>query len=106
MHVKATDILCTVATEDEALEYCAAMVQLYREQGRYLERIYKWADRVGHDTVRQQIVEDHERRNLLYRRFLYSQKFSQIDPWAERVAGKDWREFTPMSDLSRLEAAE
>jgi nitrite reductase (NADH) large subunit len=106
MHVKGTDILCTVETEDEALEYCAAMVQLYREQGRYLERIYKWADRVGHDTVRQQIVEDHERRNLLYRRFLYSQKFAQIDPWAERVAGKDWREFTPMSDISRLEAAE
>ena len=106
MHVKGTDILCTVETEDEALEYCAAMVQLYREQGRYLERIYKWADRVGHDTVRQQIVEDHERRNLLSRRFLYSQKFAQIDPWAERVAGKDWREFTPMSDISRLEAAE
>lgn len=106
MHVKATDILCTVETEDEALEYCAAMVQLYREQGRYLERIYKWADRVGHDTVRSQIVDDHERRNLLYRRFLYAQKFAQIDPWAERVAGKDWREFTPMSDISRLEAAE
>ncbi len=106
MHIKGTEILCTVATEEEALEYCAATVQLYREQGRYLERIYKWADRVGHDTVRAQIVEDHERRNLLYRRFLYSQKFAQIDPWAERVAGKDWREFTPMSDISRLEAAE
>ncbi|MBO6518507.1 MAG: NAD(P)/FAD-dependent oxidoreductase [Rhodospirillales bacterium] len=106
MHIKGTEILCTVATEEEALEYCAATVQLYREQGRYLERIYKWADRVGHDTVRAQIVEDQERRNLLYRRFLYSQKFAQIDPWAERVAGKDWREFTPMSDISRLEAAE
>ncbi len=106
MHIKGTEILCTVATEEEALEYCAATVQLYREQGRYLERIYKWADRVGHDTVRAQIVEDHERRNLLYRRFLYSQKFAQVDPWAERVAGKDWREFTPMSDISRLEAAE
>ena len=106
MHIKGTEILCTVATEEEALEYCAATVQLYREQGRYLERIYKWADRVGHDTVRAQIVEDHKRRNLLYRRFLYSQKFAQIDPWAERVAGKDWREFTPMSDISRLEAAE
>ena len=95
-----------MATEDEALEYCAATVQLYRQQGRYLERIYKWADRVGHDTVRAQIVDDPTRRNLLYRRFLYSQKFAQIDPWAERVAGKDWREFTPMSDISRLEAAE
>lgn len=106
MHIKGTELLCTVATEDEALEYCAATVQLYRQQGRYLERIYKWADRVGHDTVRAQIVDDPTRRNLLYRRFLYSQKFAQIDPWAERVAGKDWREFTPMSDISRLEAAE
>jgi len=106
MHIKGTEVLCTVATEEEALEYCMALVQMYREQGRYLERIYKWADRVGFDTVRDQIVKDAGRRQAYYRRFLYSQKFAQIDPWAERVAGRDWREFTPMADLSKLEAAE
>ncbi len=106
MHIKGTEVLCTVATEDEALEYCAALVQLYREQARYLERIYKWADRVGIETVREQIVNDPERRNQLFRRFLYSQQFAQVDPWAERVAGKDWREFTPMANFSMLEAAE
>ncbi|NQW02140.1 MAG: NAD(P)/FAD-dependent oxidoreductase [Rhodospirillales bacterium] len=106
MHIKGTEVLCTVASEDEALEYCGATVQLYREQGRYLERIYKWADRVGVDTVRDQIVNDPARRNLLFRRFLYSQQFAQVDPWAERVAGKDWREFTPMANFSMLEAAQ
>lgn len=106
MHIKGTEVLCTVATEEEALEYCGALVQLYREQGHYLERIYKWADRVGFDTVREQIAHDGERRNILFRRFLFSQQFAQVDPWAERVAGKDWREFTPMANFSMLEAAE
>jgi nitrite reductase (NADH) large subunit len=106
MHIKGTEILCTVPTEDEALEYCAATVQLYREQGRYLERIYKWADRVGVDTVRDLIVNDPERRAALYDRFLYSQRFAQSDPWAERVAGRDWHEFRPMADIRMREAAE
>ncbi len=84
----------------------AALVQLYREQGRYLERIYKWAKRVGIDTIRQQVLDDAARRKALYDRFVFSQKFAQIDPWAERVAGKDAHEFAPLADLSLKEAAE
>ena len=94
MHVKGTEILCTVETEAEVLEYIGALTQLYREQGRYLERIYKWADRVGLDVARKQVAEDPERRKELNERFIYSQKFMQIDPWAERVQGKDAEEFT------------
>ena len=48
----------------------AALTQLYREQGRYLERVYKWAKRVGIDTVRKQIMDDRERRKALYERFV------------------------------------
>ena len=106
MHVKGTEVLCTVATEDEAIEYSMALIQLYREQGRYLERVYKWADRVGFDTVRQQIVADPGRRRALHERFVYSQRFAQSDPWAERVAGKDAHEFTPIAAISFQEAAE
>ncbi|MEQ8863805.1 MAG: nitrite reductase large subunit NirB [Thalassobaculum sp.] len=106
MHVKGTEVLCTVATEDEAIEYCMALIQLYREQGRYLERVYKWADRVGLDTVRQQIVGDAQRRHALHERFLHSQRFAQSDPWAERVAGKDAHEFAPIAAISFQEAAE
>ena len=83
-----------------------ALIQLYREQGRYLERVYKWADRVGFDTVRQQIVADPGRRRALHERFVYSQRFAQSDPWAERVAGKDAHEFTPIAAISFQEAAE
>ncbi|UUX49496.1 nitrite reductase large subunit NirB [Nisaea acidiphila] len=106
MHVKGTELLCTVPTEEEALEYCAAITQLYREQGRYLERIYKWMDRVGLDAIREQVVEDEARRTALFEKFLYSQRFAQRDPWAERVAGTDSHEFTPLNRIAAREAAE
>jgi nitrite reductase (NADH) large subunit len=105
MHVKGTELLCTVVSEDEVLEYCGALLQLYREQGRYLERIYKWAARVGVATVRAQIVEDRERRQSLFARFVHSQKFSQSDPWAERVRGRDAHEFRPLAQFSLEDVA-
>ena len=94
MHVKGTETLCTVGTEEEVLEFTGALLQLYREQARYLERIYKWADRVGYDEIEKQIVEDADRRRALYDRFVHSQSFSQTDPWAERAQGKDAHEFS------------
>lgn len=105
MHVKATELLCKVETEDEVMQYCAALVQLYREQARYLERIYKWADRVGLDTIREQIVDDADRRQALYERFVHAQRFSQNDPWAERAGGGDAHEFAPLADLTLEEVA-
>ncbi|MGF1629312.1 MAG: nitrite reductase large subunit NirB [Kiloniellaceae bacterium] len=105
MHVKGTELLCTVSSEEEALEYCGALLQLYREQGRYLERVYKWAARVGVETVRAQVVEDRARRQALFARFVYSQKFSQSDPWAERVQGRDAHEFKPLAELSLEDVA-
>jgi len=56
LDIKGTELLGHVATEDEAIETIAALAQLYREQGRYLERIYKWAKRVGVDTIRQHVM--------------------------------------------------
>ena len=106
LDIKGTEVLGHVATEAETIEAIAALVQLYREQGRYLERIYKWAKRVGLDTIRKQIMDDHERRAALHERFVFSQKFSQTDPWAERAHGKDGHEFRPMADLTFKEAAE
>jgi nitrite reductase (NADH) large subunit len=106
MHVRQTEKLCTVATEAEVLEYGAALVQLYRETARYLERIYKWAARVGVDSIRAQIVDDAERRTVLHARFLKSQETSQDDPWAVRAHGADAHEFKPLAQLGVLEAAE
>jgi nitrite reductase (NADH) large subunit len=105
LHIQGTTALGKVATEEEVLEYVGALTQMYREQGFYLERIYKWADRVGYDHIQDVIMNDHDARKAYYEQFLFSQTFAQIDPWAERVAGAEAHEFTPMADI-KLEAAE
>src|SRR6185436_10192656 len=92
LHIKGTEILTKVATEDEALWAICAVMQFYRENAWYLERIYKWMERVGLAAIKAQ-VEDPEARRALYDRFAYSQRFFRIDPWAERVAGRDAHEF-------------
>ncbi|MCF4165225.1 nitrite reductase large subunit NirB [Zavarzinia compransoris] len=106
LEIKGTEVLGHADTEDEAVEIILALTQAYREQARYLERIYKWAARVGLDAIRAQIMDDVEQRRLLAARFLFSQQFSQTDPWAERVAGLHAHEFRPMAHFEPREAAE
>ncbi|MCA0255851.1 MAG: nitrite reductase large subunit NirB [Proteobacteria bacterium] len=106
LDIKGTEVLGMVKTEDEAVEYIAALTQMYREQGRYLERIYKWAKRVGLDEIREQIMNDADKRHAYYERFVESQKYAQVDPWSERVSGKDKHEFNPMAVLDSQQAAE
>ncbi|WP_048648581.1 nitrite reductase large subunit NirB [Nitratireductor soli] len=106
LDIKGTEVLGLVKTEDEALEAIVALTQMYREQARYLERIYKWAKRIGYDEVRRQVLDDVERRKAYYDRFVYSQQFAQVDPWSQRVSGKDKHEFQPMAALSLQQAAE
>jgi len=89
--LRGTDFLCKVATEQEAMDYCAAFIQLYREEARYLDRTAPWVERVGLDYIRQRIVDDDIGREALRARFLYSQSFLQDDPWARRAAGEDWK---------------
>ncbi|HEU4620289.1 MAG TPA: nitrite reductase large subunit NirB [Gammaproteobacteria bacterium] len=96
MKVRTTDFLCKVETEDEVLEHCAAFLQLYREEARYLERTAAWIERVGLASIRERIVQDAAERKALHARFLESQKSSQIDPWAARAAGDDADEFAPL----------
>ena len=105
LDIKGTEVLGQVASADEALEHIVALTQMYREQGRYLERIYKWAKRVGLDEIRRQIMADGDKRRAYYERFVFSQKFAQVDPWSERVSGKDKHEFSPMAVIQK-EAAE
>lgn len=97
IHVRVTDLLCKVATEQEAMDYCAAFIQLYREEARYLERTAPWIERVGVDYVKARIVDDEPGREALRARFLYSQSFSQDDPWAQRAEGAQREHHAPMA---------
>jgi len=89
-----------VTTEAEVLEYTGAFMQLYREEAHYLERTAPWIDRVGIDHVKKKLVDDAEGRAILHARFLYSQRFAQIDPWTERVMGREAHEFKPLPELT------
>lgn len=102
LHVRATDLLGHVATEEEAIEYVAAITQLYREQATYLERVWKWVEKVGLEYVRKAIMDDHEGRRALFERFVKSQRAVQKDPWAERAAGRELHEFTPLTTLKSI----
>jgi nitrite reductase (NADH) large subunit len=106
LDIKGTEVLGLVRTEADALEHIVALTQMYREQGRYLERIYKWAKRVGLDEIRRQIMDDQDKRKGYFDRFVFSQTFAQVDPWSERVSGKDKHEFKPMATIGLPEAAE
>jgi nitrite reductase (NADH) large subunit len=106
LHIKGTQVLCKVPEENECIEVIAALTQLYREQGHYLERMYKWADRIGVEAIRAAVVDDLMKRRALYERFVISQRTAQVDPWAERVTGRDAHEFRPMANFTLAEAAE
>lgn len=106
LDIKGTELLCHANTDDEALEIIVALTQLYREQGRYLERIYKWAKRVGTPSILANVVDDRDKRRAYYERFVYSQQFAQVDPWQERVNGKDAHEFAALAEFGMPVAAE
>uniref|UniRef100_A0A2A4Z979 Nitrite reductase large subunit n=1 Tax=OCS116 cluster bacterium TaxID=2030921 RepID=A0A2A4Z979_9PROT len=105
LDIKPTVVLGHVDTEEDAIIYILALAQMYREQGHYLERIYKWADRVGIEEVKAQIMDNAQQRQTYYDAFIFSQKFAQVDPWNERVSGLDKHEFNPLATLE-LEAAQ
>lgn len=99
--VRATDLLCKVATAEEVIEYCCGFIQLYREEAHYLERTAPWIERVGLAYVKQKIVDEPQTRKALRDRFMYSQQFFQKDPWAERAfQGVDKREFQPLKEIA------
>ncbi|MCF6236286.1 MAG: nitrite reductase large subunit NirB [Gammaproteobacteria bacterium] len=100
--VRVTDLLCKVKTEDEVREYCGAFMQVYREEAHYLERTAHWVERIGLPYVKQRIVEDSEGRKALNKRFLESQVYAQVDPWAERASeGVDAHEFVALTQINK-----
>jgi nitrite reductase (NADH) large subunit len=55
---EVAQFLCKVKTHEEVLEHAGAFLQLYREEGWYLERTVHFVGRVGLDYVKKRILED------------------------------------------------
>jgi len=89
--------LVKLKTADEVLEYTGAFMQLYREEGWYLERTVHYVGRVGMDHVKKRILDDAEGRQALWAR-LQAALNGEPDPWFEfDKAAVDTRQFTPVN---------
>ncbi len=84
-------------TAEEVLEYTGAFMQLYREEGWYLERTVHYINRVGLDYVKKKILEDAPLRQSLWAQ-LQAALDGEPDPWFELQEAKvDTRQFVPIT---------
>jgi len=94
---EVAEFFCKVKTSEEVLEYSGAFLQLYREEGWYLERTVHWVGRVGLDVIKKKILDDHENRKALWARLQFALE-GEPDPWFEHdKAAVDTRQFQPVS---------
>jgi nitrite reductase (NADH) large subunit len=91
--------LVKLKTAAEVLEYSGAFLQLYREEGWYLERTVHYVNRVGLDTVKKRILDDAAGRRALWERLQFSLD-GEADPWFEFAkAAVDTRQFEPVGAM-------
>jgi nitrite reductase (NADH) large subunit len=101
---EVAQFLVKVKTAAEVLEYSGAFLQLYREEGFYLERTVHYVARVGLDHVKKRILDDEEGRKALWARLQFSLD-GEPDPWfAFEEAGVDARQFQPLAPPAGQEA--
>jgi nitrite reductase (NADH) large subunit len=102
---EVAQFLVKVSTHEAVLEYSGAFLQLYREEGWYLERTVHYVARVGIESVRQRVVEDADNRRALWERLQFAVD-KEPDPWKEpERAGVDLRQFGNLSAAAPLPAA-
>ena len=90
---EVAQFLVKLKTAAEVLEYSGAFLQLYREEGWYLERTVHYVGRVGLDYVKKKVLEDAAGRKALWERLRFSLD-GEPDPWFEPDKAKvDLRQF-------------
>ena len=93
---EAGQFFCKVRTSDEVMEVSGAFLQLYREEGWYLERTVHWIARVGLDSIKQRVLDDPANRKALWERLQFALD-GEPDPWFEHEkASVDTRQFIPL----------
>jgi nitrite reductase (NADH) large subunit len=89
VHVRATDLLCVVKTEDEVVEWGGAFLQYYRENAQWNERTSTWVERVGLESIRS-VLEQPDERKALYGRIRTALDHT-VDPWKQIAADRELR---------------
>jgi len=100
---EVAQFLVKLKTQEEVLEYTGAFIQLYREEGWYLERTVHYVARVGLDYVKQRILDDAAGRKALWERLQFALQ-GEPDPWFEfDKAQVDTRQFMPIVPIATLQ---
>jgi nitrite reductase (NADH) large subunit len=97
---EVAQFLVKLKTAEEVLEHAGAFLQLYREEGWYLERTVHYVGRIGLDHVKRRVVDDAAGRKALWARLQFALD-GEPDPWFEfERASVDARQFEPVGVLS------
>jgi nitrite reductase (NADH) large subunit len=89
--VREADVLTTATTAKDVIRIATALLQYYRENGVYKERLYDFVPRIGLDRIREVVLGEQEGA-ALRERFRIA-KAAVSDPWLERDAPYHPRQF-------------
>jgi nitrite reductase (NADH) large subunit len=96
--VREADVLATVTTPEEVIRIATALLQYYRENGEYKERLYDFVPRVGLDRLRELVMSGPESA-ALRERFRIA-KAAVSDPWLERDDPYHPRQFRDLDEAA------
>jgi len=83
-HVRKTDVLCRVKTQEEAIQVIGRFLIYYRENAKWIERTYDFVPRIGLEKIREIIVQDSLGLGERFDREVEATAAAYIDPWLER----------------------
>lgn len=99
---EVAEFLVKVKSAAEVLEYSGAFLQLYREEGWYLERTVHYVSRVGLDYIKKKVLDDAANRKALWERLQFALD-GEPDPWIEfDKARVDTRQFVPIKPVAPI----
>lgn len=82
---RLADSIGKVKTDEELIEVCSAVIQYYRETGKYLERTSEWVERMGLEQIKAVVMDNEEERKALQDRVELALRYVE-DPW-KKVLG-------------------
>jgi len=83
--VRAGDLLCMVASDDEVVDVTKAYLQFYRETAKHNERTAPWLERIGLEKIKQASVDNLKERTALVERMDAYLATLTTDPWQVRL---------------------
>jgi nitrite reductase (NADH) large subunit len=100
--VRKGDVLVTVDTHDQVLQYMGRFMQYYREHAKYLERTYSFVERLGIEKLRRLLVADEEGIGARLDADIQAAVDAYVDPWLEAATPAHPEQFSNVIESAPL----